>query len=399
MGSRFGVLASESDRVDEVVQQKDVAILAIEGRTRVVDTVESPRAGVTVWSRGKNGSKSNRKAKSKYEKKEKMGDVAGQCVQRIEKRSRGDEESEVGNSELGKVMDGKINLEVDRIERVSEQGKDEGCPFNAEETCSEKANLEGFVLDPGQVEPIVALDGRFWAEAEPDPLGPECSMVADSGDELMSLEGRLQAYALGAVCNRNKPCLLFLAETKTESVDRLRCVSRLGFDGMSYVPSVGRSGGILAAWNSTFVEVDVLQLDRQFIHLRCRYPNEDWFFVTALYAIPDNNHKQTLWNQLSGLASSMNMAWTVISDFNDIATPDERTGGIGGSALQCSLFSDRLQACNLMDIGAVGSKFTWRGPKLSNGRRLYERLDRVVSNQEFLSAFSEYIFQIIPLDM
>ncbi|KAI9113904.1 hypothetical protein K1719_015155 [Acacia pycnantha] len=162
--------------------------------------------------------------------------------------------------------------------------------------------------------------------------------------------GRDFLQNIRAVCNWNKPCLLFLAETKTESVDRLRCVSILGFDGMSYVPSVGRSGGILASWNSAFIEVEVLRLDRQFIHLRCRYPNEDWFCVTALYAIPDNSHKQILWNQLGGIAVSMNIAWSVIGDFNDIATLEERMGGSSGCALRCSLFTDRLQACNLMDV-------------------------------------------------
>ncbi|KAI9088583.1 hypothetical protein K1719_029697 [Acacia pycnantha] len=122
-------------------------------------------------------------------------------------------------------------------------------------------------------------------------------------------------------------CLLFLAETKSETVDRLSCVSKLGFDDMSYVPSLGRSGGILTAWRSAVIEVEILQLDRQMIHLRCRFPRENWFYITALYAIPDNAHKQILWNQLNGLASSMVMSWAVIGDFNDVASLDKRTGG------------------------------------------------------------------------
>ncbi|KAI9111825.1 hypothetical protein K1719_017515 [Acacia pycnantha] len=110
-------------------------------------------------------------------------------------------------------------------------------------------------------------------------------------------------HNIQAVCSKNLPCLIFLAETKAEAVNRLRCVNKLGFDGLSYVPSLGRSGGILAAWNSSFIEVDVINLDRQSIHLRCRFPNEGWFFVTALYAIPDTRHKQILWSTLNGFAS------------------------------------------------------------------------------------------------
>lgn len=184
--------------------------------------------------------------------------------------------------------------------------------------------------------------------------------------------GRNFLQNIRSVCLKNKPCLIFLAETKTESIDRLSCVGKLGFDGIAHVPSVGRSGGILAAWNSALIEVEVLKLDRQLIHLKCRYPRNDWFCVTALYAIPNSNHKQILWNNLSGLASSMMLPWTVLGDFNDVASLNERTGGLGGCALRCSLFFDRIQSCNLMDIGAMGPKFTWRGPKLGNGRRLFE---------------------------
>ncbi|KAI9112268.1 hypothetical protein K1719_016791 [Acacia pycnantha] len=197
-----------------------------------------------------------------------------------------------------------------------------------------------------------------------------------------------------AVCSKNLPCLIFLAETKAEAVNRLRCVNKLGFDGLSYVPSLGRSGGILAAWNSSFIEVDVINLDRQSIHLRCRFPNEGWFFVTALYAIPDTRHKQILWSTLNGFASSMVLPWVVVGDFNDIASLSERTGGLGSSEARCSLFSDRIQSCNLMDLGAVGPKFTWRGPKLSGGRRLFERLDRAIANGEFLSSFTDCSVQM-----
>ncbi|KAI9084443.1 hypothetical protein K1719_033633 [Acacia pycnantha] len=193
------------------------------------------------------------------------------------------------------------------------------------------------------------------------------------------------------------PCLLLLAETKSETIDCLTCVSKLGFNGMTFVPSLGRSGGIFAAWRSALIEVEIIQLDRQMIHLRCRFPRENWFYITALYAIPDNAHKQVLWNQLNNLASSMVMPWGLIGDFNDVASLDERTGGIGGSASRCSLFSDRLQSCNLMDLGAIGPEFTWRGPKPSNGQRLFECLDRVVANEDFFSTSSECSVQEVRI--
>ncbi|KAI9117329.1 hypothetical protein K1719_011495 [Acacia pycnantha] len=103
--------------------------------------------------------------------------------------------------------------------------------------------------------------------------------------------------------------MFFLAETKCEPVNRLSAVKSMGFDGLACVPSIGRSGGILAAWKSNIIDVTVIRLDRQLIHLRCRFIGGNFFNVFAIYAIPDNVHKQQLWGLLGGISSSMSEPW------------------------------------------------------------------------------------------
>ncbi|KAI9110662.1 hypothetical protein K1719_018528 [Acacia pycnantha] len=83
-----------------------------------------------------------------------------------------------------------------------------------------------------------------------------------------------------------------------------------------------------------------------------------------VYAISDTQHKQMLWSELRNFASSMVDPWAVIGDFNDIAFSTERTGGLHSHSARYTLFSDRMRDCNLIDLGAVGPKFTWKGPKL-----------------------------------
>ncbi|KAI9108878.1 hypothetical protein K1719_020183 [Acacia pycnantha] len=129
-------------------------------------------------------------------------------------------------------------------------------------------------------------------------------------------------------CSRNNPCLVVLSETKCERVEKLQCVSKLGFDGTACVPSVGRSGGLFAAWKSDQIRVEIIHQGRQLFHFRCRFPGGCFFFVTAVYAIPDSHHKQLLWSELRSFASSMVEPWAVIGDFNDIAFSTERTGGL-----------------------------------------------------------------------
>ncbi|KAI9100160.1 hypothetical protein K1719_024378 [Acacia pycnantha] len=158
---------------------------------------------------------------------------------------------------------------------------------------------------------------------------------------------------------------------------------------MVCVPSLGRSGGLLAAWKSNLVKVDILSQSRQLIHVRCGFPYGCVFFVTAIYALPDYRQKQILWDTLRQYASSMVDPWAVIGDFNNIVSSAERTGGMRVHDARCSLFSDRIRDCNLVDLVAVGPKFTWKGPKVQGGRCLFERLDRVIANAEFISVFSE----------
>ncbi|KAK4264615.1 hypothetical protein QN277_025768 [Acacia crassicarpa] len=87
--------------------------------------------------------------------------------------------------------------------------------------------------------------------------------------------------------------------------------------------------------------------------------------------------------------------WTVLGDFNDIVSPSERTGGYGYHEARFSEFSDHIQRCHLLDLGAFGPKFTWKGPKLRGGSRLYERLDSVLANEAFLSVFPECSVQVL----
>ncbi|KAI9111869.1 hypothetical protein K1719_017559 [Acacia pycnantha] len=127
------------------------------------------------------------------------------------------------------------------------------------------------------------------------------------------------------------------------------------------VPSIGRSGGIVAAWKSNQVGVVVLKCNRQFIHLRSVGSNNRPLLITAVYAIPDAHHKGILWEELRQFASTISEPWIVIGDFNDVAVSSERVGGLGGNATRMSLFADRIDQCQLVDIGAVGPVFTWKG--------------------------------------
>lgn len=56
---------------------------------------------------------------------------------------------------------------------------------------------------------------------------------------------------------------------------------------------------------------------------------------------------------------------------------------------------DLIYRCKLMDMGALGSKFTWKG-RILNGVRTFRRLDRGVCNSDWRVAFPEAVVRVLP---
>ncbi|KAI9094741.1 hypothetical protein K1719_026547 [Acacia pycnantha] len=97
---------------------------------------------------------------------------------------------------------------------------------------------------------------------------------------------------LRVVCRKVQPVLIVLSETKCETEDRLKGLLNLGFDCMSFVPSSGRSEGIVAAWNRLLVDVVVERTGSQFMHLSCDCRGGMKFLLSAIYVLPNASLKQ-----------------------------------------------------------------------------------------------------------
>ncbi|KAI9122170.1 hypothetical protein K1719_006859 [Acacia pycnantha] len=180
-------------------------------------------------------------------------------------------------------------------------------------------------------------------------------------------------------CVKNlSPMYNILAETHTGMESRFRLLGRMGYDSVRVIPSSGQSGGLAVGWMSSRINVSVLEEDRQFFHLYCQIPQLEPFYITAVYSIPYPCFKASLWESLLRLSRDDRVSMVHYRDFNEILANSERIGGGGGSYCRMRLFQERINDCRLTDIGAVGPKMTWKGPRLLGCTRLYERLDRVI---------------------
>ena len=59
------------------------------------------------------------------------------------------------------------------------------------------------------------------------------------------------------------------------------------------------------------------------------------------------------------------------------------------------IFQDALDECGLIDLGFVGSKFTW-SKNCANGVSVWERLDRAVGSTDWFALFQTT--KVIPID-
>jgi hypothetical protein len=103
-----------------------------------------------------------------------------------------------------------------------------------------------------------------------------------------------------------------------------------------------------------------------------------------------------MWNDLKNIASNMKDPWLLAGDFNDILSINEKKGGAPASIRKCNLFKERVDACHLLDVGFVGAKYTWRGPVYHGGQRIYERLDRALSNDLWRLEFPDGYIKVLP---
>ena len=96
-----------------------------------------------------------------------------------------------------------------------------------------------------------------------------------------------------------------------------------------------------------------------------------------------HNHIES-WNTLRRLHPKLSLPWLCARDFNEIAKSHEKYGGHLRLTKQMQDFQDIVDECSFMDLSFVGTKFTLY-KNYSNGGTIWERLERVVGTQEWVT--------------
>ncbi|XP_058733248.1 uncharacterized protein LOC131604851 [Vicia villosa] len=191
------------------------------------------------------------------------------------------------------------------------------------------------------------------------------------------------------------PLMVVISETRCDPNILKGSFEKLGYDGRLVVDNRGYSGGIMVAWKTTSMEVNFIRSNTQFIHLRVQTGSRQEYFFTAVYARPNENDKKLLRDELKNISINIQDPWLVAGDFNDVADSTEKRGGLQVSNSRCAIFRNRITDCNLNDLETRGCRYTWRGPIFHGGQRIYEKLDRALSNDSWRWSFPDAYVKVL----
>ncbi|XP_075653884.1 uncharacterized protein LOC142624237 [Castanea sativa] len=158
----------------------------------------------------------------------------------------------------------------------------------------------------------------------------------------------------------NNPDIFIVTETKVGGDRAKEITNKLPFDGAMHTDTIGYTGGLWLLWNSTVVEVEPIATMEQEIHAIIKVSSSNLTsLLSAVYASPRFHECTALWGNLEIVASNHNLPWNMMGDFNEVLLSNEKFGGHPANTKRALRFQECLDACNMIDMGFSGAKYTW----------------------------------------
>ncbi|KAL2237437.1 UNVERIFIED_CONTAM: hypothetical protein Sindi_0935400 [Sesamum indicum] len=205
----------------------------------------------------------------------------------------------------------------------------------------------------------------------------------------------MMQLVLQGVLKRAAPKALIHAECDYHQLVVKDLVSefRLHFIGLLetrkwFVDNASVGNRIWLAWDENFVDVDVLELSSQYIHVRVNIlaVHEPTIF-TVIYGANEVADRRDLWGSLEQLATQyVDLPWIVGGDFNAVRDLSEVCGLSGDIRMAMEEFNTCIKNAGLLPLPMQGEWFSWHNFSASP-RNLWKRLDRMLTNDTWAASF------------
>ena len=169
--------------------------------------------------------------------------------------------------------------------------------------------------------------------------------------------GRSARCHLKNLIPRFKPSVMIVTETHAPFSKLKLFWRRLGFDPIGIVEAQGHRGGIWVLSSDSSVRCTVVDTFSQALTFQLQRGGCAWL-CSAIYASPTPFIRESLWKHMVSLSAGVSLPWLVLGDFNEILHYSEVRGG-DFYPHRASKFLETMNDCGLVDLGAVGTSFTW----------------------------------------
>ena len=129
------------------------------------------------------------------------------------------------------------------------------------------------------------------------------------------------------MCQKHRPGLLFLSETKNRKLLLQDIQADLSFNKLFTVEPLGQCGGLALFFMDEF-QVDVLFSNNRMIDVKAVI-NGINVYMTFVYRDPVLERRDEVWERLARFSTIKDGHWFMIGDFNDITGHHEKEGGGG----------------------------------------------------------------------
>ena len=147
---------------------------------------------------------------------------------------------------------------------------------------------------------------------------------------------------------------------------------------------------IVCAWNTRIIDVMVLESHAQYINCQVHIKGDlTHFFLSVVYGANTCVMRRQLWSGMRKFKVLLNYnAWLACGDFNSMLFPHDGWGGSSRRNMDMLDFANCVEDVDLFDMKYSGTQFTWV-QKPSGGSGIMRKLDRVLTNSEFVSRFQD----------
>lgn len=193
--------------------------------------------------------------------------------------------------------------------------------------------------------------------------------------------------SLKLLIKKHRPDFVFLSEVKCNRFDMAeKLVHCIGFQNFEFVPSRGKSGGLLLIWRQC-IKIQVIVAHDNYINsLVFDELFEEPWQMTTVYGPPIPQQRPFFWDCMDTIGNSFNGAWMMIGDFNAVLSSADKVGGKPVASSSNGGFRRMIDDNGLIDLGFDGYAYTWNNRRggLAN---IQERLDRGFANAQWKLQF------------